>query len=99
MNKRALIILTILTICMAIGVALSLLLAKETPKKQPQEIEAVAVAYYSDSEKLKITTPDGKTAEYRYYSVTFEATAETTTITLNKGKTNEIIITLTEGEE
>lgn len=69
----------------------------EKPKPKPEVIEATAATY--DSNTLAITTPKGNKAYFNGYSVTFEATAETTTITLNKGKTNEIIITLTKGEE
>lgn len=71
----------------------------EKPKPKPEVIEATAATYNNKDGTLAITTPKGNKAYFNGYSVTFEATAETTTITLNKGKTNEIIITLTEGEE
>lgn len=70
----------------------------EKPKPKPERIEAAAATYDSSKNTLDITTPDGNTAHFHNYSVTFEATAETTTITLNKGQNTEIIITI-EGEE
>jgi heme/copper-type cytochrome/quinol oxidase subunit 2 len=67
-------------------------------KPEPETIKVTAATYDSSRNTLDITTPDGNTAHFHNYSVTFEATAETTTITLNKGLKTEIIITI-EGEE
>lgn len=98
-TKSALITIGIIAVILATAVTILSLTSRKKIKPDPERIEAADISYNSDSNILEITTPDGNTAKFRGYSVTFEATAETTTITLNKGKTNEIIITLTEGEE
>lgn len=98
-TKTALITIGIIAVILATAVTILSLTSRKKIKPDPERIEAAAATYNSDSNILEITTSEGNTAKFRGYSVTFEATAETTTITLNKGKTNEIIITLTEGEE
>lgn len=98
-TKTALITIGIIAVILATAVTILSLTSRKKIKPDPERIEAAAATYDSSKNTLDITTPDGNTAHFHNYSVTFEATAETTTITLNKGKTNEIIITLTEGEE
>ena len=101
MTKKETIITLIILAVIIVVILVSILVTRklEKPKEITERIEAAVISYNSDSNILEITTSEGNTAKFRGYSVTFEATAETTTITLNKGKTNEIIITLTEGEE
>lgn len=98
-TKSALITIGIIAVILATAVTILSLTSRKKIKPDPERIEAAAISYNSDNNILEITTSEGNTAKFRGYSVTFEATAETTTITLNKGKTNEIIIALTEGEE